>query len=168
MAAAKKKTKTAAQEDDTIAPFWKRAISFAIDVVLVWMFLLTPFWTLIRKATPGEDFSQAISFLAEHPKSVVSMNMITVFLALVVLAYFMILQHVTGSTIGMLTMRLRVKSLHNHSNWWQMLVRNLFLIPFFPFIMFLITEPVSLILSKGKYRLLEKLSKTRTVMITAR
>ena len=147
-----------------IAPIWRRALAFLIDLALVEVFLVMPFWGLIKKSASGQSVADIMAFLAAHPKAVVSLNMVTLFLTMMVMAYFVVLEYAMGQTVGMLLLRLRVRSLHNHIHWWQLVIRHLFLIPMFPFVLFLVAEPLSLVWTRGESRLLERLSKTRTVM----
>jgi len=146
------------------APIWRRAAAFLIDMILVEIFLVSPFWALIKKSTAGDGFTDTMSFLAAHPNAVVSLNIITLYIALVVMAYFVILEYTLGQTIGMLLLKLKAVSLHHHSHWWQFIVRNMFLIPIFPFILLALLEPIYLLWKRGEYRALEQISKTRTMM----
>lgn len=146
------------------APIWRRTLAFLIDMMLVEIFLVSPFWALIKKSTAGEGFTDTMTFLAAHPNAVVSLNIITLYIALVVMAYFTILEYIMGQTIGMILLRLKAISLHVHSHWWQFVIRNLFLVPIFPFVLLALVEPLYLLWKRGEYRVLEQLSNTRTVL----
>ncbi|MEK6960177.1 MAG: RDD family protein [Nanoarchaeota archaeon] len=147
-----------------LAPIWRRALSFIIDLIIVEVFLVSWFWMLIKKSTSGDGFTDTMSFLAAHPNAVVSLNIITLYIALVVMAYFVILEYTIGQTIGMILFKLKAVSTHNHSHWWQFIVRNLFLIPIFPFILLALIDPIYLLWKRGECRALEQISGTRTVM----
>lgn len=141
----------------------RKAGAFWLDIAFSVMFLVWPFLGLFEKSIPTTGVSATITFLSEHPQTVFSLNIISLFVCFIVMAYFILLQRLTGSTIGMLAFSLRVVPTNPHLHWWQCIVRNLFLILFFPFILLLLTEAGSLIWSRGEVRLLERLSQTRTV-----
>lgn len=148
---------------DQSPPLWKRAASFLIDLVIVNVFMITPFWGLIRKSLPGTSIGESLSYMSAHPQVAFSLNMVSLFVMLAIMAYFVILEYVIGSTVGMLLLKIKVQTTHNNLHWWQFILRNLYLIPIFPFVLFWVIEPISLIWTKGEWRTLEKLSQTRLV-----
>ena len=151
------------KKDVRLAPFWKRLLSFALDALVSYTFLILPFVALFERSIPSDGYADLMSYLATHPTAVASLNIISFFCIAMVMAYFVLLQYLLGATIGGLVARIKVVSLYPYPHWWQYIVRNLFLIPFVPFVLLWIIETASLVWTKGEYRLLEKLSRTRTV-----
>lgn len=149
---------------ETSSLFLRRTGAFIVDMICTWAFLVWPFVGLIERAVSTKGFAATISFLSEHPQTVFSLNVISLFVSFMIISYFVLLQYVTGQTIGMLMFSLRVITLNHTLHWWQCIARNLFLIPFFPFPILVLTELATLGWSKGEVRFLERISQTRTVM----
>lgn len=144
--------------------FLRRTGAFIVDIICSWAFLVRPFAGLIEKSVSTKGFAATVAFLSEHPQTVFSLNIISLFVSFMVISYFVLLQYVTGQTIGMLAFSLRVVPLNHRLHWWQCITRNLFLIPFFPFIFLMVTEIATLAWSKGEVRFLERISQTRTII----
>lgn len=143
--------------------FWRKTGAFIIDLGLSYAFLVWPFLTLIEKSMPAQGLGGAVAFLSEHPQTVFSLNALSLFIGFMVIAYFVVLQFVIGSTIGMLVFSLRVVPVNHNLTLWKCIGRNLFLIPFFPFIFLIFTELFTVLWSRGQGRMLERFSSTRTI-----
>ena len=66
-------------------------------------------------------------------------------------------------SIGKIFTNIYVVSETKELKLWQLLVRNLFLIPFFPFVLLWIVDPAFMFFTKDNKRLSEILSKTKVV-----
>jgi len=82
--------------------------------------------------------------------------------ALVYVLYFALFERALGQTIGKMLMKITSVTLENRQmSFWQALGRNLFLLPFVPFIFLWAIDPVFIMLKKRS--LSETFTKTKTV-----
>ena len=73
-----------------------------------------------------------------------SYNLVSISIAISVLsiAYFTILESNIGQSIGKKLLHLKVISLEKYPKKWQYIVRSLFLIPLFPFMILWLIDPI--------------------------
>ena len=88
---------------------------------------------------------------------------VSIALSALTLSYFTILEWKLGQTLGKMILKINVKSEHKTIKIWQAFVRNLFLIPVFPFIALWIIDPLFMLFTKNNQRLMEILSKSKVV-----
>lgn len=132
-----------------LAPWWKRLGSLLIDIFLMSV-ILTPF----QKFLPNTPDFNATYSTANY---LIAFLIITYFLT-----YIIIMQYLTQQTIGMMLLNIIItNNTKKEIKLWQIIVRNIFLIPIFPFIILWIVDPVYLLLTG--MRLSEKWSKTKTI-----
>ena len=86
------------------------------------------------------------------------------------LAYFILQEYLIGQTIGKILFRLKIVTVVDDEtlgpiNFWQSIVRSLFLIPTIPFILMWIIDPVYLLFTKKGQRLSEWLCKTKVIEV---
>ena len=65
--------------------------------------------------------------------------------------------------IGKKLLNLYVESQTKELKYWQLLVRSMFLIPLFPFVLLWVIDPIVMLFTKDSQRLSEILSKTKVV-----
>jgi hypothetical protein len=135
------------------APAWRRILAFLADLLVIDVIIVGPFERFYQDIKMG---SIAESLAAIPPQAVAA----TVAIGFLALLYFMLMEHVLGSTVGMSVFGLAVAG---DRTFWQCLVRNLYALPFFPFTLFWIIDPV--LLFWRKERLLERWSSTSTVLV---
>ena len=141
------------------ASFWKRTLAFLIDILIIYSVILSPFRAAIKSLLPEPNsISEMISFLSSTDLPA-SLYLIAFSIFLLVYLYFVLMDFKIGQSVGKAVMKLSVKP--KDLKLWQCLVRNLELIPFFPFAVLMFLDPIFLIF-KG-YRLSEHLAKTATV-----
>jgi len=146
------------------AKLWKRLIAFIIDLLLINIILSFSFSSVISGLVPETTNPwDTLAYVQENPEVANSLNLINRIMMGIIFLYFVIMERVFSKTIGKMLMHIRVKSLDNKLKLWQCLARSLFLIPFFPFSLFWVIEPISLLFIKDHRRSLELLSKTATV-----
>ena len=68
-----------------------------------------------------------------------------------------------SQTIGKKIMNIYVVGDSEKPGKWQLLIRNLFFIPIFPFDLLFIVDPIFMLFTKSNQRLTEILGKTRVV-----
>lgn len=129
------------------APVWKRILAFIIDI-LIFDFIIASPWT---SSLPQPH-------LGMQPDNM----MIATVIVLITLffAYLVIAQYLIGQTIGMMFLRLQMTP---NDSLWRIMVRNMFIIPVFPFILLWIIDPAFLLFT-GE-RLSERWSGTKTEVV---
>ncbi|RME52845.1 hypothetical protein D6783_03455 [Candidatus Woesearchaeota archaeon] len=134
------------------ARFWKRMLAFLLDLFFLRLFVLAPFSSLFEQRA-------STSLLMEEslPAPVMAGAFIVV---LLVWLYFTMFQFVLKQTPGMMIAGLWVRG---RVGLVKAAVRNLFILPVFPFFILWIVEPVHLLLKKVRW--LEVVTETRTVEV---
>ncbi len=136
------------------APFFRRALAFILDLLVLDIFVTSPFSKLFV------DMIQRVEQFGPWNLTYTPIEYATVLgVFVVVFSYFVIFEYVLGQTIGMMVLKTKV----NRPKLWQAIVRNSFLIPIFPFVLLWIIEPLTIIFFKRS--VLERISRTRTVHI---
>ena len=150
----------------------RRLLAFALDLFLIDILILSAFNEVFLKLIPVKSVSSAFTLLQSNQALANTLYGIFLLVVLLSFAYFVLCQYMIGQTLGSMIMRFRVipitrtksKSKHiNQSNpplLWQCFVRNLFVIPVFPFILLWIADPLYFFLAKKNIRFSEWLSKT--------
>lgn len=132
------------------ATFWRRVGAFLLDLLVINFIIIGPFSDVF---TP---FLDAGIFGAEALPDHVYTSVIII--SILALLYFSLMQHYAQQTIGMMILGMYVIP---RPGFWRSVARNLYILPFFPFNILWIVEPLYLYL-KGR-RLLERITKTDTV-----
>lgn len=134
------------------ASLFKRFLSFLIDILVLDFFVVSSFLSL-RK--------YSFDYLKNSAGAINEAMLLLLFVGILVFYYFYYLQKNFYQTIGMRVMKLYVKSDEPTFENWQFIVRNLYLIPLFPFILLWIVDIIYLILYNKRFS--EHVSKTRLV-----
>ncbi len=145
------------------AALWKRIAAFFIDFFLLDFVIGSPFQKIIGKYLPMSSFSEAYAYYQSSPETFASLSIIMVAYGLLALLYFSILEYKTGQTIGKMLLKVKVEA--DHQNYFLYLIRSMFLLFLFPFMLLIIIDPVFMMFNKEGRRLSEILSKTRTVEV---
>ncbi|RMF54318.1 RDD family protein [Candidatus Woesearchaeota archaeon] len=142
------------------ASLWKRALAFVIDLSIINLIVISPFRNAIGEIfTNASTFAETYEFLISNPDYLSRVYGVMISVSALAVMYFALLEWKTNQTIGKYVMRIHVKP--KSLKLWQAVVRNLEIVPFFPFVILMFLDPVFLIF-KNK-RLSEILSKTETV-----
>lgn len=145
------------------ASILKRALAFAIDILFVEFVILFPFSNALEEILPAESsFYEAFSALSSGSYDSM-LRIVAIFTAIPTIAYFAILEKKLGQTIGKRLLKLYVVSQTKELKYWQALVRSIFLMPVFPFVLLWIIDPLVMFFSKERQRLSEILSRTKVV-----
>ncbi len=135
------------------APMWKRAVALIVDIIALNLIVFSPFGDVFNK------YFSSIELGALESTALPSHIYASIFfLSVLTLLYFALMQYASQQTLGMMLTKIYVQP---KSGFWKSLVRNLFVLPFFPFNLLWIIEPLYLFF-KGQ-RILEKLTSTNTV-----
>lgn len=150
--------------------FLRRGLAFVIDLFIINLFLFGPFRGVFTKLLPPEETAgldmAALQALLESNQFLMTIVLMLSFAAGgIALLYFSILQYKFNKTIGMHLLRINLVSEQKHKqklvSLWQCIVRNIFIIPVFPFFLFWVIDPLFLLFNPKHQRLLEKWSKTK-------
>jgi uncharacterized RDD family membrane protein YckC len=146
------------------ASIFKRALAFLIDLSIINFIIFFPFRRLLQNVLPEESsFSLTYNFLKNNPELGTLLSITFMTMSFITILYFIILEKKLTQSIGKIILNINVASEKKHLKLWQLIVRNLFLIPIFPFILLWIIDPIFIILTKNKQRLSEILSKTKVI-----
>ena len=142
---------------------WKRILAFFIDILIINFIILFPFKRLFQKMVPSSlSFEETFNLVSAPGLSTLIIST-SLFVGILMVAYFVILEGKLGQSIGKILVNIYVASETKEMKFWQLLVRSLFLMPFFPFILLWIVDPVFMFFTKDNKRLSEILSKTKVV-----
>jgi uncharacterized RDD family membrane protein YckC len=146
------------------ATLWKRVAAFVLDLFVIDFFVLGFFRNILSGLFTTADFTSTYRVLEANPAQANTLMMIVSVMVMLALAYFVLLQYLLGQTVGDIVLNLKVVADdHMVPNFWQCLVRNMFIIPAVPFILLWIIDPAYLFFAKKGQRLTEWLSNTRLV-----
>lgn len=151
------------------ATMWKRVLAFMLDLLILDFFVLSVFKGLMGRLSKGmSGFADTYSMLNNNPAQAQAIVMLFMLLILFLLVYFVLLQYLTGQTIGFMLFNIRVVSQEGEkkfgkAGFWQCVLRNLFFIPAIPFILLWVIDPLYLVFAKKGQRLTEWLSNTKVI-----
>jgi len=146
------------------ALLWKRMAALLLDGLVLNFTVLFPFRNAVQRTLPAfESMNAAYSYLMTHPSIQEALMLLTVVMSLFVLAYFTLMDYQFSTTPGKSLLRIAVLSETKKMTLWQSLLRNMYVLPVFPFFLLWIIDPACLLFSPHRQRLSEMLSKTRTV-----
>ena len=128
----------------------RRAGAFLLDILCIDLIVTAPFTPLFTSMVGriGKTGITGFTYTARELALVVV-------IFLIAYAYFVLFEYVLGQTPGMMLLGTVAEPA-----LWQALVRNSFLLPFFPFVMFWFIEPFAILFSRRG--VLERISGTRT------
>ena len=135
----------------------RRGMAFLLDLILIDLFLLSPFDDVLASAVSSASL---FDFLDSSLST--GIIVLAMLFSLYALCYFILCEYLVGATPGKLLFHLKVYAEQDLS-LWQCLLRSLFLIPLFPFFILIIIDPLALLFSKTDQRISEYLSKSRVV-----
>ena len=140
----------------------RRLIAFIIDIMIIDLVILTPFYKLFQRFLPPGTFTEQLRFIQENPQVSIPTHLLLVIGILIVLyfSYFEYKIHQTPGKIilGLYTMQERAKP-----SFWAYLLSNITFIPIFPFILLWIIDPLYMFITPKNQRLMEKLNRILVV-----
>ena len=136
---------------------WKRLLAFILDLMIINIIIVSPFRPLLQKLLPSTSMQESIELLYSTPGSTSALITVTIVMALLILLYFIILERRLGQTIGKILFNIYLKPNKGAITFWQALISNLTLIPFFPFILLWVIDPLYLVFGKTNQRLMEQI-----------
>lgn len=146
------------------ASVWKRLLAFVADLLIINLIIFFPFKRILQRAVPEfGSYSEAYSFLSSNQSYTTTLTMVSLVMSLFAVLYFVLLEKKLGQTPGKMLFNISVISDMKKASFWQFLVRSLFIIPVFPFVLLWIIDPLFMFFTKTNQRLSEIISKTKTV-----
>ncbi len=152
------------QRSTTIpASLFRRFLAFLLDLLILDLVVAAPFRGVFAGIFGEQELTDLMAAMEADPSMSFLAQMILLLLGILLLLYFMILEFTVGQTLGKRIFRLRVENDKKQKQIWQYLVRSLFVIPVFPFILLWVIDPIHMFFSIEGRRWSEKLSRTRVV-----
>ncbi len=144
------------------ASFWKRGIAFLIDLLIIDFAIASPFSDIILSKVPDP---QDYDFLMSNPEITNQIVLIFVVIMLLAFVYFVLFDYLLQQTPGKMLTKLYVKPEKKKAkiSLLQCIIRNLAILPVFPFIILWAVDPVFILLKNR--RLSEIWSKTKTIEV---
>ncbi len=141
------------------APIGKRILAFIADFLIIDIVIFWAFQNAFAQVFFAKTFKEAM-------QSAQSINPAVYFLLLVVallmLFYHTFFEYYLGQTPGQMFFTIRViDRVKGEVGFWKALTRNLYILPFFPFYIFWIIEPIYLAFYKERF--LERITNTATI-----
>ena len=177
------------------ASIFKRFFALLIDLFILNTFIIGSFSSIFESVTDSSNFASTYGSLMSNPGLRASLTGILFIISILIVTYYVVLQRKFGQTIGMMVMNIFVvklpkvsdntltsKSFSSRKNsrkikmeksefntfnlsFFDVVLRNLFVIPFAPFIFLWLIDPIYLLFSKTSQRFMEVLSRTITVEV---
>jgi uncharacterized RDD family membrane protein YckC len=147
---------------DNVVSFWKRMFSFVIDLMIINMIIIYPFRGIFIKYFSGISLSQTLN--SNNMTVPTSAYVVMLIISVLALLYFTFFDYYLGQTPGKMLLKIKVISTKDKDSsvgMGQALLRNCYILPFFPFYIFWFVEPIYLAFYKERF--LEKITSTKTV-----
>ncbi len=145
------------------ALLWKRVLAFFLDIMIIDFVVGFPLRGILERVLPKAGFRESYDYLLVNPETSALISYVILLWGVLALLYFTILEYRLGQTVGKMLLNIKVEPSDKKMSFLHTIMRNLFIIPIFPFILLWIIDPLFMVFSKEKRRLSEVLSKTRTV-----
>jgi uncharacterized RDD family membrane protein YckC len=155
------------KEKSFIAPasLLKRFISYFIDLFIINFIIISPFGKLLKKILPEAiSFSETYQYIQSNPAITTTLTILSLTIGILIVAYFTFFEYFMQQTPGKILMRQYItKEIGKELRFINYLVSNLTFLPFFPFILLWIIDPVYMIISPKNQRLMERLTRILVV-----
>ncbi len=145
------------------AGFFRRMMGFIADLLMLDLVVYSAFSGIINKYVASFSWEASIQNGLPH-----GLYLLILLMGVFSFVYFVLFEYALGRTPGMLLVGIKLdegegnKELGKEVSFWKCAVRNMFVIPAFPFTLFWIIEPIYLAIKKK--RLLERLTETNTIL----
>ncbi len=148
------------------ASLLKRILAFVVDILILDVVVFFPFTNIMKKIIPSSyDLKSVYNYINLNPDVMSKLTYLSIFIAILAILYFSLLEYKLQQSIGKKLLKLYVKSLRQNKNpsFLQCLLRNIYLFPVFPFFALWIIDPLFAFFTKNNQRLSEVLSSTMVV-----
>lgn len=151
------------------ASIWRRIAAVIIDLFLVYglgsaVLSLLPITKQIQSDIPkNATFLQLQDHFLSNPDLVQWSTAMTILFSALFLLYFSIAEFKFGQTVGKNILNIRIEAIAGKLSLGKCMVRSLWSVVFVPVYLLWIIDIMYMFFNKDQQRLLEKLSKTRTI-----
>jgi len=142
--------------------FTRRCIAFFIDLIIIQLVIISPFREIMKRIVPAGSFKESYLMLSAAGASS-AIYAVSFFIALMIFIYFTFTEYIAGQSIGKKIMGLRVVSETEKLSLSQVILRNLAMLPFFPFIALWVIDPGFMMFTKTQRRLSDILARTNVI-----
>lgn len=132
------------------APVWKRILAFIVDMLILEFFVFSQFEEVIKSLTPTKTSVFVIT------GEFIQISIVMGIIGFIVFIYFTVLETAFGQSLGHMAVALRLYSVDELS-LWKIAISNLTFLPFFPFILLWIIDPLMLLFSNNHQRFMHTL-----------
>ena len=142
----------------------KRGVAFVVDIAIINLIIAYPLKSYMNQLLPNfTSFTDTYNYFMANQDLSYSLLSISIAISVLSIAYFTILELNMGQSIGKKFLHLKVISLEKNPKMWQYILRSLFLIPLFPFILLWLIDPIYIFFNTDGQRLTESISKTKVI-----
>jgi len=145
----------------TKASSWKRILSFIIDILIINIFIIGPFGSVLQNSMPSSvDIMENYDFLSANPELINQLYVLFGVIFALIFIYFVWFEYSLKQTPGKMVFNLQLAPMKKKEpiKILQIILRNLAVLPIFPFSLLWIVDPLYLIFT-GR-RLSDVFSKT--------
>ncbi len=142
--------------------FWKKAVALLLDLIIINLLIIYPFRQVFVKYFGNITLAQSLNLSEVAVPSIVYWAIFII--SILMLIYFTFFDYYLSQTPGQMLLKIKSVSLKNKDGkigLWESVLKNCFILPFFPFYMFWIIDPIHLIFYKERF--LEKITYTKTI-----
>ncbi|MBU1201419.1 MAG: RDD family protein [Nanoarchaeota archaeon] len=137
------------------ASIFKRLFAFILDILIINIVIISPFQKVFLKLI---NPNSSILEMAQQLQGASSLYSSIFFIVLLSLAYFTFFEFKLLQTPGMMIFKMKVDQ---ELSFGKAILRNLFIIPIFPFYILWVIDPIHLLFRKRRF--LEEITNTRTI-----
>ena len=135
-----------------------------LDLTIINLIIAYPLKEYFNKIIPTfSSLTETYNYFLANQELSYSLLSISFAISVLSIAYFTILELKIGQSIGKKLLHLKVVSLDKKPKTWKYVLRSLFLIPIFPFILLWVIDPIYIFFNMDYQRLTESISKTKVI-----
>ncbi len=137
---------------------FKRLLAFIIDVLILDIIVFSPLKELVYRIVPKDmTYTESSQFLNSNPAMFQSLYVVFIFMFVLMIIYFTIMEFKFHQTIGKMFLGIYIKSSTKlELSFWRVLFSNITFLPVFPVIILWIIDPLYVLFTNKRF--MEKLS----------
>lgn len=148
------------------ASLLRRLFAFILDLLIINLIIVAPFRHIMLKLIPENASMIGAMSALQDQETLMVLQMVFMLIGILGFCYFILLEYAIGQTVGKIILNLEVKGDGSRPGIFRIMLRNLFLIPVFPFSLIWIFDLGYLLIFSGQgQRLTEYWSKTRIIKV---
>lgn len=142
---------------------WKRFFAFIIDLLILDIIIFNSLKNIILNIIPNNlPYTELALFIENNPDILNKIMVIFIYLSLIIIIYFTVLEFKFSQTVGKMLLGIFVKSSNKKPlTFTRVLLSNIIFIPIFPFVLFWLIEPLYILFTNR--RIMEKISNIKVV-----